>query len=269
MTEQEAIEVLRDQQLWKRVVDTLDPRYMNKLSGAVCVAIAALESPRPDWTPCAEGLPEIDQWCDDGFRKTYRVTVEADVGKLFAVLGSPYRYVTTASFELGEWVLDSEDDEFDESEKVIAWMDHPEPYNPDRKEDYMESKLMNTNEPTTALAEYLRTIVRNGGDITSLGRAGLILDAADRLESQERTIAELTARAEQAEAREKAAIDLTAINIMRHIVKEDVDITKWNEPCVLCEHDYSDHGKCGSCDYDKNFELKYHLRGLPQDGEGK
>ncbi len=120
---------------------------------------------------------------------------------------------------------------------------------------------------------------------------------ADRLENQEREIVELkivcetiyqekqamidchkpnldkitalTARAEQAEEREKAAVDLTAINIMRHIAKEDVEITKWNEPCVLCEHDYSDHGKCGTCDYDKNFELKHYLRGLPQDGEGK
>ena len=80
----------------------------------------------------------------------------------------------------------------------------------------------------------------------------------------------MTDRAESAERERDAAIDLTAIRIMRYIIENNVEIEEYDEPCILCEHNDSNHGKCGSCYSTENFELKKDLRGLqPQEGEGK
>ena len=72
------------------------------------------------------------------------------------------------------------------------------------------SEKMTTSEPTTgeivrALREHAEWAQANEWECPiTLG--DVLRKAADRLESQEQTIAALTARAEQAEAREKAAI---------------------------------------------------------------
>ena len=118
MTIKEAIEILRDQQLWKRVVDTLDPRYMNKLSGAVCVAIDSMQNQRPDWTPCSEGLPD-----EDG---------EFDVTVCVIENHEKKYYSTTALYD--PW---NEEDCWSPEEHldgaVVAWMPKfkPDPYHPD------------------------------------------------------------------------------------------------------------------------------------------
>lgn len=60
--------------------------------------------------------------------------------------------------------------------------------------------------------------------------------AADRLESQEQTIAALTARAEQAEAREKAAIaDMK-------LIADNVRETHCDDTCCLCGLSMDDRG---------------------------
>lgn len=74
------------------------------------------------------------------------------------------------------------------------------------------SEKMTTSEPTTEnIAKALRVCYAKSMACSEcpleLGDCGHIDEvAADRLERQEQTIAALTARAEQAEAREKAAI---------------------------------------------------------------
>ena len=156
-------------------------------------------------------------------------------------------------------------------------------------------QLTNTNEPTTG--EIVRAL-RYCADANSICgdacpahinyagcRTVLIKNAADRLENQEREIeelkadafvnalenaeriAELTARAESAERDKDAAIDLTSIRIMRYIIENDVEIEEWNDPCKLCEHHCSTHGKCGSCYSTENFELRKDCRGLQPHGE--
>lgn len=84
------------------------------ISGAVdeIVQMIQSESPRPDWTPCAEGLPKKDG--------AYDVTVKSAFGKLMLLPGY---------FRDGAWW------NCPYSEHIIAWKPKPEPYNPDRKED--------------------------------------------------------------------------------------------------------------------------------------
>ncbi|NCC04795.1 MAG: hypothetical protein EOM37_12335 [Proteobacteria bacterium] len=112
MTIKEAIEILRDKQLWKRVVDTLDPRYMNKLSGAVCVAIDTMESPR-DWTPCAEGLPK---------KETDNVLICYLDKYGFAEVGIGWYWVPN-----GKWYNEEKGNAID----VLAWQPLPAPYRAD------------------------------------------------------------------------------------------------------------------------------------------
>jgi hypothetical protein len=84
--------------------------------------------------------------------------------------------------------------------------------------------------------------------------------AADHLESQEQTIAALTARAEQAEAREKAIIE---------------SLRDRCEFCIGYELEESDD-PCNTCYNARTFEpddiprtKNWTYRGQPQDGEGK
>ena len=79
--------------------------------------------------------------------------------------------------------------------------------------------------------------------------------AKELQDGQERTIAALTARAEQAEAREKAVLEdmKDYCQFCWHCDKNDDE-----EPCKTCENVTHD----GS-------ETKWTWRGLPQDGEGK
>ena len=92
--------------------------------------------------------------------------------------------------------------------------------------------------------------------------------AADRLESQEQTIAALTARAEQAERERDAAI--ADMKLIVDAVREEY----CDETCCFackfdCDTSINDSGEYGSeCpgfDRDDCFEW----RGLPQEGEGK
>lgn len=77
--------------------------------------------------------------------------------------------------------------------------------------------------------------------------------AADRLESQEQTIAALTARAEQAEAREKAAVkDLAIYGKNAHTCKHSND----------CQSTDTTHESCHDCEL-------WAYRGQPQDGDGE
>jgi len=111
--------------------------------------------------------------------------------------------------------------------------------------------------------------------------------AADRLESQERKIAEienfhkemlkdhkaqvaaLTARAEQAEKEQDEVEKSLARRIMQHLSDYEFDSTF---VCEICEYNLTNSPKCLSCGSDhhhgKNFELKHILRGQPQEGEG-
>ena len=142
---------------------------------------------------------------------------------------------------------------------------------------------MERNEPTTGeIVRELREDCNLLDDNTGKFAAAYRLESQEReieelkaeaivnaLENAER-IANLTARAESAERERDAAIDLTAIRIMRYIIENNVEIEEYDEPCILCEHNDSNHGKCGSCYSTENFELKKDLRGLqPQEGEGK
>jgi hypothetical protein len=79
--------------------------------------------------------------------------------------------------------------------------------------------------------------------------------AADRLESQEQTIAALTARAEQAE-RERDAL-ISSIERLR---------TKKIVLCSICE--FEDLIACCHKNHCEGYQL-FKRRGLPQEGEGK
>ena len=80
-------------------------------------------------------------------------------------------------------------------------------------------------------------------------------DLEDQVQAQEQTIADLTARAEQAEAGEKAVIAVM------------------NGFCQFCEHYEKGENEepCRSCESvtHDGRESKWTWRGLPQDGEGK
>ena len=82
---------------------------------AVEIVTAAAESPRPDWTTCAEGmnLPK------DG---VYDVTIKNKNGT---------RGVVTGYLVDGAWAHTG----LYTSANIIAYMPKPAPYNPDRKED--------------------------------------------------------------------------------------------------------------------------------------
>lgn len=139
---------------------------------------------------------------------------------------------------------------------------------------------MTTSEPTTGgtmdadeiLTEFLKPILPTTREIVRAlrdapnynGMAGTTTTvediAADRLESQEATIAALTARAEKAEAREKAIIE---------------SMRDRCEFCVGYELEENDD-PCNTCYNARTFEpddiprtKNWTWRGLPQDGEGK
>lgn len=94
-----------------------------ELIGLLCDEI---ESPRPDWTPCAEGMPKKDG--------AYDVTVKSAFGKLMLMPGY---------FRDGAWW------NCPYSEHIIAWMPKPEPYNP----DHDTKKVDQFREPTKMMQE--------------------------------------------------------------------------------------------------------------------
>ena len=91
---------------------------------------ATIESTRPDWTPCAEGLPTPDAE-ESGVLKRYLCTTSTPSGKFVVV---ELIYIT-----IGEKPVWYDNDYYELFEgsgyQVMAWMPRPEPYNPDRKED--------------------------------------------------------------------------------------------------------------------------------------
>jgi hypothetical protein len=89
------------------------------------------------------------------------------------------------------------------------------------------------------------------GNSTSI----MLSAAADRLESQEQTIAALTARAEKAE-RERDAL-ISSIERLR---------TKKIVLCSICE--FEDLIGCCHKNHCEGYQL-FKRRGLPQEGEGK
>ena len=100
------------------------------------------------------------------------------------------------------------------------------------------------NEPSTA--EIVRAL---------RGEAGILIhftcdDAADRLESQERTIADLTARAESAERERDAAI-------------KELEVIEQDGLCSICKFEST----IPLMECMENCVFKW--RGLPQEGEGK
>ena len=115
---------------------------------AMNMAIAALQSPRPDWTPCAEGLPTNER---KGVWEEYEVTVcESHYPtSSYDPCDAPYskEIVTTALFDDEQKIwhicrskeainaLLNEEDYPLNGDAIIAWRDMPDPYNPDRKED--------------------------------------------------------------------------------------------------------------------------------------
>lgn len=87
-------------------------------------------NPSPDWTPCAQGLPESEKdknECD--------VTIEKDCN------GGRKRITMRGMLKNGKWYGTDGAWNIETSgiygtnAKVIAWQPLPAPYNPDRKED--------------------------------------------------------------------------------------------------------------------------------------
>ena len=112
---------------------------------------------------------------------------------------------------------------------------------------------MTTSEPTTG-----EITTKLYGWIAKAGHQERCLDeliAINRLESQEKKIAELTVRAEQAEAIEKAAVK---------DIEELLSQPEFLGVCWACKK----HNKCkDSRQKDDGCEARW--RGQPQDGEGK
>lgn len=113
------------------------------------------------------------------------------------------------------------------------------------------SKKMTTGEPTTGeIVRALRDAPNyNGMAGTTTTVEGI---AADRLESQEQTIAALTARAEKAEKERDAAI-------------KDI-----NRMCIRCKYWTCQNDEpCLSCVNAETWNPNWTWRGLPQEGERK
>lgn len=118
MTNREAIERIKDH---IRVHKIGEYPHIH-IAEALNLAITALESPRPDWTPCDEGLPKNTA--------SYKVTVQvgSETGTWRDTMIIPYLY----SDGVGEWVLPKSDWLV---YTVIAWTKADEPYRADQKED--------------------------------------------------------------------------------------------------------------------------------------
>ena len=122
------------------------------------------------------------------------------------------------------------------------------------------------NEPSTAeIVKAIRSCNASGGCM-ACREIGIDSDcetlellAADRLESQERTIADLTARAEQAEKERDAAIEVITIQAKR--LKESHVVL-----CNICE--FEDMIGCVHKSHCDGYQL-FKWRGLPQEGGGK
>ena len=119
---------------------------------------------------------------------------------------------------------------------------------------------MTTSEPTTGEIVLLLQGTRDDPYDLLATKSHRCQLAIDRLESQEQTIAALTARAEQAEARENAAIaDLQRFRGKKcdgcfYAKKENRGSMS---PCRDCQSPISNYGD------------GWTWRGQPQDGEGK
>ena len=150
---------------------------------------------------------------------------------------------------------------------------------------------MTTSEPTTGtIVGYMRMFAGYGEHVNILNKADWLLLAADRLESQERdletlrafheryaeqtskqyvvAVCGLTARAEQAEAREKAAVNNAVRAVFYDTSNGKRGLLVDAGICDYCQSDKGERIKCKSCFENGNFELRNDLRGLPQDGEG-
>ena len=120
------------------------------------------------------------------------------------------------------------------------------------------------NEPTTGeIVSALRNCPNCGDCLRKDQKCyGNDEEAADRLESQERAIAELTARAESAERERDDVEKSLARRIMKHLGDNEFDSTF---VCEICEYNLTNSPKCLSCGsdyhYGENFELKHTLRG--------
>ena len=126
MTNREAIERIKDHM---RVHKIGEYPHIH-IAEALNMAITALKSPRPDWTPCAEGLPTPDAE-ENGVRKRYLCTTSTPSGKFVVV---ELIYITVG--EKPVWYDNDYYEPFEGSGyQVVAWMPRPQPYNPDRKED--------------------------------------------------------------------------------------------------------------------------------------
>ena len=86
--------------------------------------------PRPDWTPCADGLPTPDAE-ENGVCKRYLCTTSTPSGKFVVV---ELIYITIGKKPV--WYDNDYYELFEGSGyQVTAWMPRPDPYNTDRKED--------------------------------------------------------------------------------------------------------------------------------------
>ena len=76
------------------------------------------KDPRPDWTPCADGLPT------NSARYNVTLQVGSEAGAWLETAIIPYRYCDG----VGEWILPKSDWLI---YGVIAWTKTDDPYNPD------------------------------------------------------------------------------------------------------------------------------------------
>ena len=98
-----------------------------------------IESPRPDWTPCAEGIPEV--------QKDVHVTILENNGRLTRTEAYIHRFDGVWHYAKSPLQL--------VAGTVIAWQSYPEPYNPDHIRDATK-KVDQFREPTKMMQNDMR-----------------------------------------------------------------------------------------------------------------
>ena len=86
---------------------------------------------KPDWTPCAEGMPDADDIYEMDNRKHYWCTVEQRHGdKQVGVYGATMEYVRYEG-KTPFWIYYGSRENLANGEAVIAWKPLPDPYRAD------------------------------------------------------------------------------------------------------------------------------------------
>lgn len=96
-----------------------DAHFFNGIASAEEIVEHAPTIATRDWTPCAEGIPEV--------QKDVHVTILENNGRLTRTEAYIHRFDGVWHYAKSPLQL--------VAGTVIAWQSYPAPYNPDRKED--------------------------------------------------------------------------------------------------------------------------------------